>query len=61
MQSYDISNPKTKKREINGLLLASAKTNCNNLLLITDHDEQTLTQDGKQIDVVTGYSWLVDK
>lgn len=59
--SYDISNPKTMKREINGLLLASAKTNCNNLLVITDHDEQILVQDGKQIDVVTAYSWLVDR
>lgn len=59
--SYDISNPKTFKREIKGLLLASEKTNCNKLLLITDHDEQRITQNEKQIDVVTAYSWLVDK
>ncbi len=59
--SYDISNAKTLKREIHGLLLASLKTNCNNLLLITDHDELTITKDSKQIEVIPAYSWLVDK
>ena len=36
--SYDISAAKTRKREIDGLLLAARKTNCNNLLLLTDHE-----------------------
>lgn len=59
--SYDISNPKTYKREINGLLLASTKTGCNNLLLITDHDEQDIIENEKNICVLPAYSWLVDK
>lgn len=59
--SYDISNPKTYKREINGLLLASAKTGCNDLMLITDHDEQSHTTEGKKIDIVSAYAWLVEK
>ena len=59
--SYDISNPKTYKREINGLLLASSKTGCDNLLLITDHEEKTVFHNGKQIEIVPAYSWLVDK
>ena len=59
--SYDISNPKTYKREINGLLLASSKTECNDLLLITDHDEQSCVADGKKIDIIPAYSWLVEK
>jgi len=59
--SYDISNPKTYKREINGLLLASSKTACDNLLLITDHEEKTVFHNGKQIEIVPAYSWLVDK
>lgn len=33
--SYDISNEKTRKREINGLLLANKQTKCKNLLLLT--------------------------
>lgn len=59
--SYDISNPKTFKREVKGLLLASGKTGCNNLLLITDSEEKSITVDGKDISIVPAYSWLVDK
>lgn len=59
--SFDISSPKTFKREINGLLLASEKTGCNNLLLITDHDEMQITKDNKNISVTSAYSWLVEK
>ena len=59
--SYDISSPKTLKRELNGLLLASSRTGCNDLLLITDHDETRLEKDGRQIRVVPAYAWLVDR
>ena len=59
--SFDISSPKTLKREINGLLLTSKKTGCNNLLLITDHDEMQITKNDKSIPVVSVYSWLVEK
>lgn len=57
--SYDISNPKTLKREIKGLMLASAKTKCSNLLLITNSEEKTITTDNKTISVVPAYSWLL--
>ncbi|MCR5045631.1 MAG: ATP-binding protein [Treponema sp.] len=57
--SYDISNPKTLKREIKGLLLASEKTGCKNLLLITNSEEKTLKEDGLEIPIVPAYSWLV--
>ena len=59
--SYDISNPKTYNREIKGLLLASSKTGCNNLLLITDHDEKKVTVQGKEIEIVPAYKWLVEE
>ena len=61
MVSYDISSPKTLKCELNGLLLASSKTGCNDLLLITDHDETRLEKDGRQVRVVPAYVWLVDR
>ena len=61
MASHDISSPKTLKRELNGLLLASSKTGCNDLLLITDHDETQLEKGGRQIRVVPAYAWLVDR
>ncbi len=59
--SYDISSPKTLKREVNGLLLASAKTGCNEMILVTDHDETAIGKDGKNIRVVPAYAWLVDR
>ena len=58
--SFDISSPKTLKREINGLLLASKKTGCSNLYLITDHEEGQITKDDKNITVLSAYSWLVE-
>lgn len=58
--SYDIANPKTYKREIRGLLLASEKTGCDNLLLITNYEEQEITVKGKKISILPAYSWLAD-
>ena len=58
--SYDISKESTLRREIKGLLLASDKTGCRNLLLITDHEERTIRENGLTINVVPAYSWLVD-
>lgn len=59
--SYDISNPKTFEREKRGLLLASAKTKCDNLILITDHEEKEITEKGKVISVIPAYSWLLSE
>jgi hypothetical protein len=59
--SYDISNSKTYKREVNGLLLASSKTGCNNLLLITDHEDKNIVENSKKICVTSAYAWLVEK
>ncbi len=58
---YDISNEKTFKREKKGLLLASQKTNCNNLLIITDHDNAKLSENGKNISIIPAYAWLTEK
>ena len=58
--SYDISSPKTLKRELKGLLLASKNTGCNNLLLITNSDEKDIVKDGKTINVVPAYAWLLE-
>lgn len=59
--SYDVSNKKTLSREIKGLLLASESTNCDNLLLITDHEDKEITEKGKKIILVSAYSWLLDR
>lgn len=58
--AYDISSPKTRKREIAGLLLAARKTRCENLLLLTDHDHEDIVQDGYHIAVRPVYDYTLD-
>lgn len=55
--SYDISSDKTRKREINGLLLAYKKTKCENLLLLTDYEYEELNKDGIPIQIKPVYEW----
>ncbi len=55
--SYDISNVKTRKREMNGLLLAAKETKCENLLLLTDHESETTIESGHQIKIQPVYEW----
>ena len=55
--SYDITNEKTRKREISGLLLACKHTKCENLLLLTDHEYSDLEEQGHRISVRPVYEW----
>lgn len=55
--SYDITNAKTLKREIDGLLLAHRRTQSNNLLLLTDHVYEELDKDGVHIVIKPVYEW----
>lgn len=57
--SYDITAEKTRKREIKGLLLAGKQTRCENLLLLTDHEYEDVSIDGKQIQIRPVYDWCV--
>ncbi len=57
--SYDISSEKTQKREIKALLKASEETGCNNLMLLTLSDEDTIEVEGKTIEVMPVYRWLL--
>lgn len=58
--SYDVSYEKTRKREINGLLLAARLTKCENLLLLTDHESAQIQQDGHTIKVQPVYEWSLE-
>ena len=55
--SYDISAEKTRKREVNGLLMAAKATGCENLLLLTDHESEVIEQDGHKVKVQPVYEW----
>lgn len=57
--SYDISNPKTKNREIAGLKLAKERTGCTNLLLLTDHEYEDIEEKGVIIKVRPFYEWAL--
>lgn len=57
--SYDISSPKTRKREIDGLLMVAKKTGCANLLLLTDHEYEDIDQDGFKIAVRPVYEYVL--
>ena len=59
--SYDISAEKTRKREINGLLLASRQTGCENLLLLTDHESSEVEESGHQIKIQPVYEWCIEQ
>ena len=58
--SYDISAEKTRKREINGLLLAARQTKCENLLLLTDHESSDIEQDGHRMIIQPVYEWSLE-
>lgn len=58
--SYDISAEKTRKREINGLLLAARQTKCKNLLLLTDHESDEIEQDGQRMKIQPVYEWCLE-
>ena len=59
--SYDILNPKTRKREIAGLILAARKTDCKKLLLITDHQYEDIEADGFNIAIRPGYEMMLEE
>lgn len=59
--SYDISSAKTRKREISGLLLAARRTGCTNLLLLTDHVEEDISQSGYDIAIRPAYDYLLNQ
>ena len=56
--SYDISNNKTRKREIKGCIAGAKATKCDNLFLITDHESEVIEEDGYTIQVVPIWEWL---
>ena len=58
--SYDISNEKTRKREIKGCIAGAKATKCDNLFLITDHESETIKEEGYTIQVVPVWEWLTN-
>ena len=49
---YDMSSPKTEKREVDSLVECAGELKCDNLVIVTNNDERTLEKDGYKIDVI---------
>lgn len=49
---YDMSSPKTQKREVESLIECAGELKCNNLVIVTYNDERTIEKDGYKISVV---------
>ena len=56
--AYTIEGQKTRKREIAPLFSVAKKTGCVNLLLVTDHDRETISQGNLTVEVVPAREWL---
>jgi predicted AAA+ superfamily ATPase len=57
--SYSMNNPKTRKREISGLLEALSYFNCERGYILTQSHEETLHQDGKEMMIRPLWKWLL--
>ena len=58
---YDMTNEKTRRREINSLLQGARKFRCSNLTVITFAQSETITTDGYTITVTPASAWLVER
>lgn len=57
--TWDMANENTRERELTGIIEASLATGCNNLLIVTKEEETTITREGKQINVMPAWKWLL--
>ncbi len=58
--TWDMKDPETRSREIEGLIEASEATGCDNLYIITyDSAEEIALPDGRVIHVVPAHRWLL--
>ncbi len=57
--SYDISSPKTRKRELTSLVKAAKKINCHNLLLLPFDTKEQVEMDGETINIIPANEWML--
>ena len=49
---YDLSSPKTEKREVDSLIECAGELKCDELVIVTNDDERTIEKDGYMINVI---------
>lgn len=57
--AYDIENPRTRRREINGAVAAAKHTKCSNVFILTDHHSETIVNNGIEIKSMPVWEWIV--
>lgn len=58
--AYEIADPKTRERELPALFEMGEKFKCEDLLLVTDHDNETVERDGQMVRIVDIVTWLLE-
>lgn len=58
--AYEIADPKTRERELSALFEMGEKFKCEDLLLVTDHDNETVERDGQTVRIVDIVTWLLE-
>ena len=56
---YDISHPKTLKRETEALIEAGSELSCNDLMLISWDREEIIKKKGYQVRFVPAWKWFL--
>lgn len=58
---YDMTSPKTEKREVSSLIECAGELKCNNLLIITNNEEREIHTDGYNIKVIPfiNMDWVI--
>jgi predicted AAA+ superfamily ATPase len=57
--TWSMTESNVRDREIKGLLEAQAATGCDNLLIVTKDEESIIEHDGRQIEIVPAWKWLL--
>ena len=50
---YDLSSPKTEKREVDAIVECAGELKCDSLTIVTYDDDRTIEKDGYRIDVIS--------
>ena len=54
---YDMSSPKTEKREVDSIVECAGELKCDNLVIVTHNDKRIIEKDGYTINVVPVYEF----
>ena len=57
--TYDIENPRTRRREVGGAVAAAKSAKCADVYILTDHHSETIVHDGLTITVMPVWEWIV--